>query len=97
MSLKPGLMLYGLNSGAIPFFGGTLCVQPPLGRTSIQFSGGAPNSCTGSYSYDFDALLQSGVNPALRTGVQVFAQYWFRDPQDANGVGLSDALALGIQ
>ncbi len=98
---KTGLLFYGAGAAVLPFQGGTLCVQPPIVRTPQQDSGGNPppaNDCSGTYSFDFNAWIQSGVDPALVTGVLVDTQYWARDPLDPAGFGtsLSDALEFTI-
>lgn len=87
---KNGLLFYGLNGpAAVPFQGGTLCVQPPLRRTDIQTSGTDGTICGGLYSLDFNAWIQSGADPNLVVGAQVNAQYWSRDPQSSSGSGLT--------
>ena len=95
---KAGLLIYGQNSANTPFAGGVLCVGSPLRRTAAQNSAGSmgTSNCTGSYSFDFGAQIQSGMNPALQPGNLVYAQYWQRDPQSSFGVGLSDGLAFHI-
>jgi len=97
---KPGLLFYGFGQTASPFLGGTLCVQPPLRRTAVQFSAGnpPPDDCSGAYTFDFNALIQAGTDPFLTQGTEVFAQYWYRDPNDlfATGSGLSDAVKFTI-
>jgi outer membrane protein assembly factor BamB len=96
-----GVCFYGLNGpAAIPFQGGTLCVMPPTSRTQLQTSGGSPASasdCSGAYALDFDARIAAGTDPLLVTGATVHAQYWVRDPGDAFGTGLSDAIQFVIQ
>ena len=102
LNLKNGLLFYGYNSAAIaPFQGGTLCVLPPLRRTAVQNSGGtAPptNDCSGTYSFDMNALIQSGADPFLTLGQQVNAQFWSRDPAigDGTGTGLTDAVQFVV-
>jgi hypothetical protein len=93
-----GLVLYALTPANTPFNGGTLCLGAPLKRTLVQATGGnpPPNDCTGTLSLDFNARIQSGVDPALVAGQGVYAQVYFRDPPDAFGVGLTDALAFTI-
>ena len=96
---KPGILFYGYSPAAIPFQGGFLCVQPPIKRTPPQSSGGnpPPPDCSGTYHYDMNARIQSGVDPALQVlGVKVYAQYWSRDPQDPHTTNLSDALEFEI-
>ena len=96
---KFGLFFYGFGPAAFPFQGGTLCAQPPLHRTLVQTSGGSSGSCSGSYSMDFNAWIQSGADPLLLAGKTVNGQYWFRDPQDPAGfgTGLTDALEFTVQ
>ena len=91
-----GLLFYGLSgSTAIPFMGGTLCVLPPLRRTTIQNSGGF-FPCGGYYSFDFNAWVQGGNDPFIGAGSQVNAQYWYRDPGDPVGMGLTDAAEFWV-
>ena len=92
---KTGYVFYGLNGAAtIPFQGGTKCVAAPTRRTPNQLSGGnaSGDDCSGGYSFDFNALVASGANPALIEGVDVWTQYWMRDPQSASTTGLTDGL-----
>jgi hypothetical protein len=95
---KSGILFYGFTPAAIPFQGGTKCVGAPTRRTPVQSSGGnpPPNDCSGVFSFDFNARIQSGVDPALVAGQDTYAQYWYRDPQSASTTGLSDALAFTI-
>jgi hypothetical protein len=91
-----GLMFYSTTlATSIPFLGGTLCTSQPLVRTPIQNAGGA-GACGGSYSLDFNSWMASGFDPGLTPGVQIFAQYWYRDPADPFTVGLTDALTFLI-
>lgn len=97
---KAGLIFYGTNGAAgNPFMGGTLCVQLPIRRLPKRQSGGSANpkkNCSGSYSYDFNDRIQSGVDPALMSGVQVWSQCWYRDPQSSFTVGLSNGMTFTI-
>jgi hypothetical protein len=95
---KLGLLLYGRRRIDTPFSGGLLCVAAAVRRSPAQNSAGNPggDDCSGSYSLDFNALIQSGLNPALTPGALVCAQYWQRDPNSSFGVGLSDALGFYI-
>ena len=98
-NFKNGLLFFGLGPANIPFMGGTLCVNPPLRRTTVQNSGGtAPPTvdCSGTYTFDMAALIASGSEPILVPGADISAQYWFRDPADAFGVGLSNAVRFTI-
>ena len=73
-------------------------VTPPSTRTPVQLSGGSTGlpSCTGQYSYDFNALIRSGVDTRLFQGVNTCAQFWMRDPASFPTVGLSDGLGFLI-
>jgi hypothetical protein len=97
---KSGLLFYGFKPRQTPFQGGHMCVVAPTLRTPIQSSGGSLppiNDCTGVFTLDFNARIQSGVDPLLVAGEEVFAQYWSRDPADLSTTNLSDALAFYIQ
>jgi hypothetical protein len=45
-------------------------------RTAVQSSAGnpPPNDCSGSYTYDFNVRIASGIDPALVFGATVDAQ-----------------------
>ena len=96
---KNGILFYGYAPFGLPFQGGTLCVQPPIRRTSVQSSGGnpPPDDCSGTLDYDFNALIQSGADPYLSWCRDVYAQYWFRDPASASSTGLTDAVGFTIR
>ena len=99
VSQKSGLLFYGLAPQPAPFAAGWLCVAPPLRRTALQFSGGSTSGsdCSGNFSFDLNAWLRSGADPALQPGVALFAQYWSRDPAASSGnVNFSNALALRV-
>ena len=70
---KNGILFYGFAPYNVPFQGGTLCVTGVVRRTPAQWSGGngGADDCSGSFSYDFNALIQSGSNPALQLGAIV--------------------------
>ncbi len=93
-----GILVWGSSGPAsTPFLGGLLCMQGPFHRTAVQNTLGA-GSCTGSLSYDFNALIQAGTEPELQLGQQVQAQFWSRDTGFAapDNVSLSDALQFVI-
>ncbi len=99
LNQKFGLLVYGTNSAFTPFQGGTLCVASPR-RIGSQNSGGTvgPPDCTGTFAFDFNAHVNSGLDPALTTGKTVSAQWYYRDVQDPTGFGsgLTDALRFTI-
>jgi hypothetical protein len=93
-----GILFYGSALAAVPFQGGTKCVANPIVRTPLQNAGGATSgsSCTGTFSFDFNAWTASAVDPALVAAREVFAQYWSRDPASASTTSLSNALRFVI-
>jgi hypothetical protein len=100
LNQKNGLLFYGLTGpAAIPFLGGTMCAKLPVRRMPVQKAGGAPPptlDCSGTYTVDFDAWFASGIDPALTFGKVVDAQFWTRDVQSSNGVGLTDAIQFFV-
>jgi len=96
---KAGLFIYSLSGrDNLPFQGGILCLQQPIRRTTPQVSAGnpPPDDCSGSYAIDFNAWIQSGIDPLLVPGRMVDGQYWSRDPASPSGTGLSDAVEFVI-
>ncbi len=96
---KNGILFYGYGPQATPFYGGTMCVASPRRRTPVQTSAGVmppPQNCTGWFTYDMNARIQSGIDPLLLVGVTVHAQYWSRDPASPFTVNLSDAIRFTI-
>jgi hypothetical protein len=95
---KSGLLVYSHQLSATAFQGGLLCVKPPTKRVGAQNSGGssgAPN-CSGTFSFDFNARIRSGVDATLQVGRQIFCQYWSRDPQASFGSSLSNGVHFVI-
>jgi len=92
------MLFFGFAPLAAAYQGGWLCVQSPMCRTPVQLSGGSPgvDDCSGAYSFDFNAHIQSGVDAALVPGALVYAQFWSRDPGASFNTNLSDALRFGI-
>ena len=96
---KNGIMFYGFAPNAVPFKGGTLCVQQPLKRTPLQNSGGnaGPDDCSGNLSFHFSQAYMT--SNGLGAGTMVYAQFWHRDPASAppGKVGLTDGLSFEIR
>jgi hypothetical protein len=96
---KFGMLFFGVSGRtAFPFQGGTLCVLPPTRRTAIQDSAGnaGAGDCSGTYAFDFNALVQSGLYLDLIAGTIVDCQYWSRDPASPSTTGLTNAVEFGI-
>ena len=98
LSHKVGLLFYGFAPKNAAYQGGYLCVQGPVRRTGLLNAGGTigVDDCSGVYSYDFDALIQSGGDPLLVAGEIVYAQFWSRDPAASFTSNRSDGLRFGI-
>jgi hypothetical protein len=96
-----GMLLYGTNGrAALPWLGGTLCVQPPLRRTPLVNSRGsaAPaNDCSGVLLRDFNTWTFGAGDPALFPGQHVRAQFYSRDPGAVQNLNLSDAVEFYLE
>lgn len=93
---RNGMLTYGTTGpAATPFQGGTLCLSGPVSRCSTLDSGGS-TPCSGNFVYDFNAFIQSGVDPALIISQSVWTQYWSRDPQSPSLANLTDAVYFVI-
>ncbi len=97
---RSAAFFYGLARARAPYLGGVICVAPPLRRTPLVPTAGSPpplSDCSGSASYDFEARIAAGVDPALAVGAELYLQWFVRDPQGALGsAGFSDALFLRL-
>lgn len=93
---RNGLLFYGFRPKNVLFGGGKLCIGGVKQRTPVQDSGGSA-TCDGSYTYDFNARIQSGVDPNLTAGTTVYSQYYFRDPGGAGNINLTDGAQFVIQ
>lgn len=101
LNQKAGLFLYSLaGRQSVPFGGGRLLVVPPLRRSPALNSGGSPSGfdCTGAFSFDFNAWIASGADPALVAGATVDGQFWYRDPGflPPTAVGLTQGAHFGL-
>jgi len=97
-----GLLFAGLaGPAALPFNGGTLCVQPPMKRGPIQGAGGlGVNPCKGSYQtlVNDGNVIPTGLDAG--PGNSAWYQYWYRDPLNGAGqlgTALSDAVQLDFE
>jgi hypothetical protein len=96
-----GLLFYGTSGrAASPWFGGTLCIAPPVRRTPPVSSGGTPPpaaDCSGVFTRDFNAWTSTSVDPALFPGQHIRAQFYGRDPAAPHHVNLSDAVEFYLE
>lgn len=83
---KPGLVFYGSGQAVFPFFGGTLCTNPPLARGPVTLSD------------TFGMFQQALTYQAADIGTTRNYQWWYRDTPhpDGTGVGLSSAVEVTI-
>ncbi len=90
----PGTLIWSLGPASIPFQGGTLCIAPPVIRTPAQSTGGStgPPSCTGALGFIFGPAYAQAHGFAVGQGL--YTQVWSRDPGDAFGSSLSNALGF---
>ncbi|MFM7299269.1 MAG: hypothetical protein ACKO4Q_18840, partial [Planctomycetota bacterium] len=69
-------------------------------RRTAALTSGSPrlgSDCSGSFVFDLNTWLRSGADPALQSGVALYAQYWSRDPLASVGnVNFSNAVALRV-
>jgi hypothetical protein len=99
LNQKVGLLFYGYSQLVTPFQGGYFCASTPVRRTPVQNSNGSAlpaNDCSGVFTYDFNARIQSGADPLLVVGTEFDAQYWSRDPASASTTGLTDAVSFHV-
>jgi hypothetical protein len=98
LNQRPGVLIYGMDSSAVPFQGGILCVRTPVTRMPVGWSGGSPTGtdCSGILGFDFESRILSGVDPRLDAGRTVYAQIWYRDGAASFGTGLSNAVRFTI-
>lgn len=93
-----GLFFYGTELGSNPI-STSFCVGGGLRRMLVQSTGGTPGptiDCSGQPSVDFNAWIQSGIDPGLQPGTSVFMQFWFRDAFSPAGFSFSDTLTFVI-
>lgn len=99
LPIQFGLLVYSQSAASTPFMGGTLCIGAPIWRTPPQTSTGTlpPGfDCSGTLTFQMNHWIQTGSDPLLVPGATVYAQFWFRDPLDPFGIGLTDALEFVI-
>lgn len=97
---RSGILFYGLAANSAPWASGSssmLCVKSPTQRCGAQNSGGAANTCSGSFSLDWDAFQAAhalALGQPWALSEKVFVQAWFRDPPAPKTTHLSNALEL---
>lgn len=93
---RPGILLYGFAEAAVPFQGGTLCIGGAVRRSLPVNSGsGSGGTCSGSFTADFGSAIAAGLQ-GVTAGTSLAAQFWYRDPLNPNGPGLTNALRFVV-
>ncbi len=82
LSNSTGLFFVSSTPGVIPFAGGELLSGPPYQRTPSQTVGWLGNGS-----------LQVDISPSM-IGTTRYYQYWFADPGDVHGIGLSNGMEV---
>jgi hypothetical protein len=92
-----GSLVYGTSGRLfLPYPGGVRCLAPPRFMTARQATGQGFGTCGGQLITDFNALIQSGLDPQLVAGTTVNAQWIFRDPTGASALASSAAIEFDI-
>lgn len=100
---RPGIFFGSTTAAAsISFQGGLLCVQPPLKRSLILFTGGTANQCNGTFNLlinDGNAFPPSGFGFDAGPGGTSYMQAWYRDSglMDGFDTALSNAMEIHWQ
>ena len=94
---QTGIDIVGTTGqAAVPFQGGTLCIDSPVYRLPGKNTGGG-GSCSGTLTYTLaDMLALPNGATLLQPGVVVVIQSWARDLGDPFGSSLSDALEFNV-
>jgi hypothetical protein len=90
-----GFLHFGYAPSNLSFHGGTLCVNAPIVQLPSKMASptGLP-PCSGILKSNLNKRIQSGADPMLTAGAQVYAQWRQRDPSDPAGFG--DSLTTGL-
>jgi hypothetical protein len=77
-----GLLLYSLPDALHPLRQRVLCVDAPLARKPLQYSGDPPSSisdCSSTFALEFKQWIATGGPGNLLPRTVVHCQYWYRD------------------
>lgn len=95
--VKPGLWLHTTQGAAATPINnafGWLCINTSgLFRFQAMASTGSNGLCDGEYAFDFNQWVATQTqNPSLVAGATVDLQCWYRDPPNAGGANLTNAM-----
>lgn len=86
------------DDGAVVYSNGVEIARSNMRSGAIDFETLSAGTISGgSFHYDFNAHIRSGVDRQLVPGFTVYSQFWFRDPGTPGGTALSPALQFRIQ
>ena len=98
-TLSFAILFYGIGSRTqLPGLYGDVCVGGPYQRTQPVPSGGNPadGPCAGTFELDFNAYVQSGVDPAIVAGSNVIGHFWYRYGAAPGNARFSDAIEMPV-
>lgn len=84
----------GAASVPLGTLGGQLCVAAPFFRSKAASAGGGAGSCSGQLVVSLQDLI--AASPIVQAGATIHAQFWARDPDNADGFLLSNGLSLSV-
>lgn len=100
---RPGILFASMTGlTTLPFFGGTMCMLPPLRREPALFTGGTAGACDGSFGVvvnDGNPFPPAGTGIDAGPGGTSWVQGWYRDRLLGDGfdVALSNAIQINWQ
>jgi len=92
-----GLGVFSTNGPAsfpLGTLGGKACFLPPLFRTGAQSGGGTKGVCNGALTLTLQDLIEAA--PVVVPGAVVQLEFWARDPENADGFLLSNAVQFAV-
>lgn len=99
---RTGVLFTSLSGpAAIPFQGGTLCMNAPIKRSDVLFTAGTSGACNGTFNRIINdgSPLSTGLGFDAGPGGTSYVQAWYRDPSavDGTGIALSNAIQFDWQ
>lgn len=75
---------------------GSVASGDPDSSSDFRWTAGGAAVCGGTYSFDFNVRIDSGIDPNLVVGAQMWSQSWSRDQAAPGGSNLTDALLVCV-
>ncbi|MEM1451479.1 MAG: metallophosphoesterase family protein [Planctomycetota bacterium] len=92
---RTGIYFFGFDHAQLPVGDSTICVGSGLTRTAATNSGGLMG-CTGVLRFDFNDYLRTFSQPGAFVGREIFGQFWYREPDVAQGFATTDAVQFVV-